>query len=151
MSLPYENSRAGSKAYAEIEKLLRKYGVENFGVMNDWKRGLVIVAFSHRDRQVNIEASWRGYADMWKRAHQFRGRSANARIEWEATATKRGEMAVPSILRDWIKGQVTAIECGLIPFEQAFMPHMLLPDGRPVLSHVRNMLGLPKPGASDHE
>jgi hypothetical protein len=28
-------------------------------------------------------------------------------------------------LRDWIKGQVTAIECGILKFEAVFMPYML--------------------------
>lgn len=51
------------------------------------------------------------------------------RNEHEMEAKRRGEMACPSILRDWIKGQVTAIEFGLMPFEHAFLPHMLTHDG----------------------
>lgn len=30
------------------------------------------------------------------------------------------------MLRDWVKGQTTAVECGIMSFEAAFMPHMLL-------------------------
>jgi hypothetical protein len=30
---------------------------------------------------------------------------------------RQGQVAVNSILRDWIKGQVTAVECGILSFE----------------------------------
>jgi len=31
-------------------------------------------------------------------------------VDWEQSALAQGHVAVNSILRDWIKGQVTAIE-----------------------------------------
>jgi hypothetical protein len=34
------------------------------------------------------------------------------------------------MLRDLIKGQMTAIECGLVSFEALFMPYMVTNDGR---------------------
>ena len=34
--------------------------------------------------------------------------------EWEQAALRQGHVAVNSILRDWIKGQVTAVECGIL-------------------------------------
>lgn len=37
-------------------------------------------------------------------------------------------MAVYSILRDWIKGQVMAIETGILTFEGAFLGQILLPN-----------------------
>lgn len=41
-------------------------------------------------------------------------------------------IAVNSILRDGCKGQVTAVECGLMPVEAAFMAHMITNDGRTI-------------------
>jgi hypothetical protein len=46
-------------------------------------------------------------------------------------------------LRDWIEGQVTAIECGILSFEMVFMPYMLTADGRPLLGRAVELL--PKP------
>jgi hypothetical protein len=34
-------------------------------------------------------------------------------------ALKQDHVVVNSILRDWIKGQVTAIECGVLSFERS--------------------------------
>lgn len=135
-TLPYENSSAGSGALSEAEKFLRKFGCSNFGVMNDWDRGVVICAFEHKGRKVCIEASWRGYAELWLKNNPYSHRMRKTSKEHEADARKRGEMAVPSILRDWIKGQVTAVEIGLMPFEHAFLPHMLTHDGRSMVEAI---------------
>jgi hypothetical protein len=145
MALPYENSSAGAKALADAEKILRKFGCSNFGVMTDWARGVVIVQFSWKERQVHLEASWRGYAAMWLKEHPFSyGRTRRTKQEHDAEAQRRGEMAVPSILRDWIKGQVTAVEIGLMPFDHAFMPHMLLPTGGRLIDKMQLLLEAPK-------
>ena len=56
-------------------------------------------------------------------------------------------VAVNSVLRDWIKGQVTAIETGVLSFEAVFMPHMLTPSGQTVLERIKetNLLPAPEP------
>lgn len=54
-------------------------------------------------------------------------------------------MSVCSVLRDWVKGQTTAVECGVLSFETAFMPYMLLPDGRRVIDAAHGAGVLPKP------
>lgn len=129
-SLPYEGTVAGPKAFDEIEKLLLKFGCSSFGRKSDWERGVTILVFEHRGRGVHVEASWKGYAEMWVRAHPYKWRQGYSEHDHLTRARKLGEMAVPSILRDMIKGQITAVECGLMPLEHAFLPHMLLPDGR---------------------
>ena len=58
-------------------------------------------------------------------------------------ALRQGHLAVSSILRDWVKGQVTAIECGILSFEAVFMPFMLDVSGRPLLERAIELL--PKP------
>ena len=56
-------------------------------------------------------------------------------------------MAVNSILRDWIKGQVTAIETGILSFEAVFMPYMLTATGQTVLERIKDTNLLPAPEA----
>jgi hypothetical protein len=146
-ALPYEGSTAGAKAYDDIERLLRRFGCTNFGRMTDWDRGASIVVFEHRGRKVHLEASWKGYAEMWLKAHPFTYRTRGTKAEYEQRARQMGEMAVPSILRDMIKGQITAVECGLMPLEHAFLPFMLLPDGRRLADAAETMLALPSPEA----
>jgi hypothetical protein len=74
-----------------------------------------------------------------------RGRTLMKR-DYDAKALNQGRIAVCSILRDWIKGQTVAIECGVLQFEAVFMPHMLLDDGRRVLDVARERGALPQIG-----
>jgi hypothetical protein len=46
-------------------------------------------------------------------------------------------------LRDWIKGQVIAIETAILSFEEVFLPYMLTADGRRVIELMQELL--PKP------
>ena len=57
--------------------------------------------------------------------------------DYEQAALRQGHVAVNSILRDWIKGQMTAIECGILSFEAVFMPYMLTGDGRPLIERLK--------------
>lgn len=148
MTLPYENASAGTKALGEAEKLLRKFGCSNYGTMTDWDRGVLMVQFTWKERRVSLEASWRGYAELWLKQNPWTHRMRHSRQEHEMEARRRGELAVPSILRDWIKGQITAVEIGLMPFEHAFMPHMLTHDGSRLIDHAVKLLELPKPSAA---
>ena len=43
----------------------------------------------------------------------------------------------------------TAVECGVLEFEAAFMPHMLLKDGRRVIDAAREAGALPPPVESN--
>ena len=117
----------------------------NFGVMNDWDRGVVMVQFSWKERRVSIEASWRGYAELWLKENPWSHRMRTKKPAYELIARRKGEMAVPSILRDWIKGQVTAVEIGMMPFEHAFLPHMLMNDGGRLIDRAVMLLESPKP------
>ncbi len=65
------------------------------------------------------------------------------REAYEEKVLRQGHIAVNSILRDWIKGQVTAIECGILSFEVVFLPFMLGSDGRPVLDRAVELLPPP--------
>ena len=147
MTLPYENATSGKNAIAEMQKLLRGFGASSFGTMDNFDAGEVIVQFEWRKRQVTIKASFRGYAAAWLRHHPHGPRSKVSRIAHERRALALGEVAVWSILRDWIKGQVTAIEVGMLTFEGAFLGQILLDDGQTVLERVlaTGTLALPVP------
>lgn len=145
MTLPYSNASAGASALAEAEKILRKFGCSNFGTMTDWDRGALMCQFTWKERRVSIEASWRGYAEAWLKENPWSHRMRHDRKAHELLAKEKGEKAAPSILRDWIKGQVTAVEMGLMPFEHAFLPHMLTNDGSRVIDRAMTLLEGPKP------
>jgi hypothetical protein len=149
MSLPYENATSGKAAVDEMRKILHGFGAGSFGVMEDFTAGKVIVQFSWRDRRVTIEASAKGYAAAWLKHNPLSPRAITTRAQHEAKALKQANISVYSILRDWIKGQVTAVEVGMLSFEGAFLGQLLLADGRTVLQRIEatDMLKLEGPRA----
>jgi hypothetical protein len=140
---PYASASTGIKAREEITKILRRLGCESIGFMDVYEKHEVLLAFTHRGRQVQLTASAKGWAAVWLKENAHSPRCRRSRVEYEQDALRQGHVAVNSILRDWVKGQVTAIECGILSFEAVFMPFMLTHDGRPLMERVSELL--PKP------
>ena len=55
-------------------------------------------------------------------------------------ALAQGQIAINSILRDWVKGQIMAIETGILSFDAVFLPFMLTHDGRTVSDRVNQLV-----------
>jgi len=142
-SIPYARATSGENARAEATKILRRLGCEQIGFMDDFENREVLLAFTHRGRNIQLRASARGWATMYLKQHPWNGHRRRSRIDYEQDALRQGHIAVNSILRDWIKGQVTAVESGILSFEEVFLPHMLTADGRRVIERVQELL--PKP------
>jgi hypothetical protein len=136
MSLPYENATSGEKALGEIQKLLRGFGCSKFGSMVDDAEGSILVQFEYRGRPVSVKASFNGYAAAWLKEHPYGPRTKASKVQHERKALDIASVAVYSILRDWIKGQITAIETGILSFEGAFLGQILLPNGKTVMEHA---------------
>ncbi len=134
--IPYENATSGAGALEEIGKVLKRFGCTRFGTMTDSEAGELIVQFSRHGKDVIVKASIRGYAAAWLRDHPYSTRKTGTQKQYEMRALAQAEISVCSILRDWIKGQIVAIEVGTVSFEGAFLGQILLGDGRTVLDHV---------------
>jgi hypothetical protein len=138
-AIPYAGAQSGAAARDEITKVLRRFGCESVGFMDDFEKHEVLLAFTHRGRQVQLRASAKGWAAMYLHANPWNARRKSTRQEHEQAALRQGQVAVNSILRDWIKGQVTAVECGILSFEAVFLPYMLTADGRPLVERMTEL------------
>lgn len=145
MAVPYATATSGAKARDEITKLLARFGCADVGFMDSLRDHSVLLQFTHRGRVVQLRASGKGWAAMYLREKPWHRRSKKSKPAYEQKALEQGAIAINSILRDWVKGQVTAVECGMLSFEAVFMPHMQLSDGRSVLEHVQDRKMLPAP------
>jgi hypothetical protein len=149
--VPYASATSGTVARAEITKLLRRFGCESVGFVDDFADHSVLLAFTHRGRPVQLRASAKGWAALCLKSHPWNARMKRRAKEDEAQALQQGLIAVNSILRDWVKGQITAIECGILTFEAVFLPFMLTADGRPMLDTLREQRLLPAPKSGQGE
>jgi hypothetical protein len=113
--LPYEGSTSGEKALVEIQKFLRNFGCNKFGSMVDDAEGTILVQFEWRGREVSVRASIKGYAAAYLKAHKpARYSSQEQDRARQKKALQIASVAVYSILRDLIKGQITAVETGIL-------------------------------------
>src|SRR5262245_29054746 len=69
--VPYASASAGTKAREEITKLLRSLGCESVGFMDEWDKHEVLLAFTHRGRNVQLRASAKGWAAFYLRKHPW--------------------------------------------------------------------------------
>jgi len=145
MGTPYAGATSGATARDEITKILRRFGCESVGFMDDFDNHEVLLAFSHRGRPIQLRASAKGWAKMYLKENPWTHRRTGQQVDYEQKALRQGHIAVNSILRDWIKGQVTAVECGILSFEAVFMPYMLTADGRPLVERLAETGMLPAP------
>ncbi len=119
MAIPYENATSGERAVNDMQKVLRGFGCTSFGQMMDYEAGELLVQFRYRGYPVSVKASVNGYAAAWLKEHPYSHRSRSTRVDHERKAKDVASVAIYSILRDWIKGQITAVETGILSFEGA--------------------------------
>lgn len=145
MALPYATATSGKGAMNEVQRILQSFGASSFGFMEDFSDGTLTVQFMWRERRVTIKANAKGYAAALMKEKPFTTRMRGTKAQYEEKCLKQGQIAVFSILRDWIKGQITAVEVGMLSFEGAFLGQLLLPNGGTVLELVEreNFLALP--------
>jgi hypothetical protein len=144
MALPYATATSGKEAMNDLQKTLQAFGASSFGFFEDFAAGTLTVQFAYRERRVTVTASSKGYAKaLLGRKSQDERRKSRKGAWTEATAVAQGQIAVYSMLRDWIKGQVTAVETGILSFDAAFLGQILLPDGRTVHERITQTDMLP--------
>ncbi|WOF74179.1 hypothetical protein QMT40_001826 [Parvibaculaceae bacterium PLY_AMNH_Bact1] len=142
MSIPYARASSGKNARDEVVRILQHFDCESVGFMDLFHENAILLAFTWRGQNVQLKASAQGWANTYLKANPWNTSKKSSKAEWEDKAFKQGMIAVNSILRDWVKGQVTAVETGILTFEHVFMPYMLASDGRPVLEHMTEHLSI---------
>ena len=146
MTTPYARATSGIAARDDITKLLRRFGCSSVGFMDNYEDHEVLLQFEHRGRQMRLRASAKGWAALWLKENPYNGYRKSSENEHRAKALAQGHVAINSILRDWVKGQLMAVESGMLSFDAVFMPFMLTHDGR-TISERADQLGLLPAGA----
>jgi hypothetical protein len=104
----------------EIERILRRYGADGFMAGWDNRRGFATLAFRCNERQIRFELP------MPKRA-DFKG--SEAEIERLMGQQERQRWRALVLV---VKAKLEAVESQIATFDQEFMAHVVLPNGRTV-------------------
>lgn len=145
MTLPYASARSGMSARVEIQKILQQFGCESVGFMDEFNTKSVALAFVWRGRNIHLRASAQGWASCYLKENPWTRNRRISQADYEEKWLNQGMVAINSVLRDWVKGQMTAVETGIFSFEHVFMPHMLTADGTPMIEKMSAQLQLERP------
>lgn len=121
---------------AEIERILTRYGADNFGYMTSHSGAAV--AFTANDRQVRfaVELPDRNAREFTHTPARHEPRTATAAEAAYEQAVRQRWRALVLI----VKAKLEAVASGIVEFEQEFLPYMVLPDGSTVYEATREAI-----------
>lgn len=129
MRFAQHSSVSPERSRAEIEQLLKRYGATTFGYATSEKEAMV--QFRHKDRVVRFQIPMPTDKDVAVTASgRYRNDSKYEIFREQAIRQRwRALMLV-------IKAKLEAVETGITTFEQEFLAHIVMPDGKTVGAHI---------------
>ena len=123
------------KSKAEIEKLLVRYGANQFASATDLIECKSIIRFRAHDRQIQFELPLPNRNDSKFRLTPSTGKTRSDKdIErlWEQ-ACRQSWRALALV----VKAKLEAVESGITEFEDEFLAHIVMPNGKTLNRWIR--------------
>lgn len=119
-------SVSSEKSRAEIERTLSRYGAGQF--MYGWDQDRAIVGFSMVGRQIKfiLDMPDRDANEFWYTPSKNQKRSPDQAAKEYEQAVRQKWRALNLV----IKAKLEAVESGITEFDDEFLAHIVLPDGR---------------------
>lgn len=117
----------------EIEKILKRYGATSFG--SGWKQDFAIITFEMANRRMRFrlpmpKSNERRFWQIRENAHSDVAAHV-AQNRWEQ-AVRQKWRALFLIIKAKLEGVESEVEC----FEDAWMSHIVMPNGRTVGENI---------------
>lgn len=131
-------SVSSEKSRAEIERILMRYGANGF--MYGWADSNAVVAFRMCDRHIKFILPLPA-----RDAEEFTHTPERGTLRSEQAAAAAYEQAVRQRWRALalvIKAKLEAVESGITEFDDEFLAHIVLPNGKTVGDFMRPQVAL---------
>jgi hypothetical protein len=136
-SVPIERTKG------EMERVLGRYGAEEFACFTSAKEGVAAVGFVVRGRAVRMRLKLPS-PDIFAKTDRGRARTLEAsRRDWEA-ACRQSWRCLLLVVR----AKLEAIDSGIATFEDEFLAYFVMPGGGTLGDRVRPQLDAMRGGAS---
>lgn len=122
-----ENTEVSAdKSRAEIERTLQRYGADGF--MYGWEGTSALVAFRMNNRHIRFVLQMpEKSAFAMTPTHRYSRTPEQQLAAWEKATRQRWRALALAV-----KAKLEAVEAGIATFEQEFLAHVVLPDGKTV-------------------
>lgn len=116
-----------SKSKEEIEKVLSKYGADQF--ISGWDTGTnqAMLGFRFNAKMVRFTLPMPAKEDFKYDKREYERAAHVIEKDWEKACRQRWRA-----LALVVKAKLEAVEVGIATFEEEFLAHILLPDGQTV-------------------
>lgn len=121
------------KSKSEIEKILKRYGADQF--MYGWKEVCAVIGFMAHNRMIRFELPIPDLKDFEM--------SPSGRFRSDKSANQHHEQAIRQrwrALKLVIQAKLEAVESGITTFEDEFLAHIILGNGQSLGSWIRPQL-----------
>lgn len=119
-----QTSVSTEKSKAEIERTLQRYGADQF--MSGWDQERAYIGFRMQGKMIKFMLELPDKGKFRTTPGGRRRRSDSDLLKaWEQSCRQRWRA-----LALVIKAKLEAVETGITTFEEEFLAHILLPDGR---------------------
>lgn len=127
MAYAESTSVSSEKSRAEIDRVIGRYGAEQFAY--GWDQGRAMVGFKMHNRQIRfiLPLPDRNSREF-KQTPTGRGRTSAAAEAAYEQAVRQKWRALALV----IKAKLEAVESGIVTFEQEFLANIVLPNGQTV-------------------
>lgn len=131
--MPYAKGTtvSSAKSRAEIEEMLDRFGADGFMSGRDGRN--VMIAFKARGRQIMFRLTMPDPGDKSLRLTPT-GKTRSTQSQEDAYRAE--ERRLWRSLAMSIKAKLVSVEDGIETFEQAFMAHVVMPDGLTLSDHI---------------
>jgi hypothetical protein len=118
------------KSMSEIVAMIRRAGAERIAQVEE--PGIIAIRFFLRDRMLQFRVG----LPVWTEMPEWNGR--RERLEQPkrtSMAAQRGKQRARALMLV-IKAKLESVESGVETFEEAFLPNIVMPDGKTVGEHT---------------
>jgi hypothetical protein len=112
------------RSQEEIRRVVKKYGAKSFGSFEDGNKAVVL--FETQDRRVRFTLILPRFEDD-RFTYDRRGRiriPSQSDVLWQQACRQRWRALLLAI-----KAKLESVEAGIESFDEAFLSHIVLPDG----------------------
>lgn len=115
---------SSDRSKAEIERTLVRYGAQQFA--SGWRQDCAMIGFIMHNRQIRFVLPIRPKKDFEKTpAGRTRNYQSDIDRAWDQDIRQRWRALALAI-----KAKLEAVESGITTFEEEFLAHIVLPDGK---------------------
>jgi hypothetical protein len=119
-----------ARSETELRKLVQEFGAEKYAVMEDWKKGSLVVMFEYHGLPIRFELDVTKIVERRLEEAPFNNYRRKSEEAYIAEIQEKAKSVGMRILVAQVKASLIAIEYGIFTVEEVFLSHFVTKTGR---------------------